>query len=375
MLPSLLVVPLCLAVQQPPLATAGRWLLDAALASPIYKLVLVPQAKSTMVKTAEANGVPWRDALDWIQQQGPWKLEAEDEVAVPEYYRQPFHAYEEGNLSWEAAWEGEIASRAVGARNFPDFGANGEDAFRGAFDEALAEIGASAPTGATIVDLGCGSGISTRRLASNFPNAANVIGLDLSPHFVAVGNRLLEMAREKAAPAAGWRWVQPMQPCTDTRISLARADAAHTGLDDGCADVVSLSLVIHELPPEATLEIVEEAHRLLKPGGQIWITEMDFETPAFAKLRANPVLFSLIRATEPYLDVYADFQPQLPQELSARGFSPVRLAAATGRHFALVATKASDDADGHLGQIDDRRQETAKVDTHLKTWEAKSEQQ
>ena len=63
------------------------------------------------------------------------------------------------------------------------------------------------------------------------------------------------------------------------------------------------------------------------------------------------------------------------QELSARGFSPVRLAAATGRHFALVATKASDDADGHLGQIDDKRQETAKVDTHLKTWEAKSEQQ
>ena len=38
----------------------GRMLLDAALKSPLYKLLLVPQARSTMVKTAEANGVPWR---------------------------------------------------------------------------------------------------------------------------------------------------------------------------------------------------------------------------------------------------------------------------------------------------------------------------
>ena len=88
---------------------AARWLLDAALNSPIYKAVLVPKAKDMMVETAEANGVPWRDALTWIQEQAPWSLntdEQEDAVAVPEYYRQPFHAYEEGNLCWEAAWGG-----------------------------------------------------------------------------------------------------------------------------------------------------------------------------------------------------------------------------------------------------------------------------
>ena len=64
--------------------------------------------------------------------------------------------------------------------------------------------------------------------------------------------------------------------------------------------VVSLSLVIHELPPEVTRAVCAEAYRLLKPGsGQLWITEMDFQTPAFAKLRANPLLFSFIRSTEP----------------------------------------------------------------------------
>ena len=43
--------------------------------------------------------------------------------------------------------------------------------------------------------------------------------------------------------------------------------------------MVSLSLVIHELPPAATREVAAEALRLLKPGGQLWVTEMDFETP------------------------------------------------------------------------------------------------
>ena len=68
--------------------------------------------------------------------------------------------------------------------------------------------------------------------------------------------------------------------------------------------------------------------------------------------------------------MYADYMPRLPAELSALGFGTVRLAAATGRHFALVATKP---AEGDIAPrvVEDRRQATAKADTHLKTWEAK----
>ena len=112
--------------------------------------------------------------------------------------------------------------------------------------------------------------------------------------------------------------------------------------------------------------------RILRPGGALWITEMDFETPAFAKLRANPLLFSLIRSTEPYLDAYAEYQPALAAELAAMGFSTVRLAAATGRHFALLAVKGDAETPG---TVDDRRTETAKEDTHLKTWESKAKDQ
>ena len=251
----------------------GRRLLEAALKSPLYKMLLVPQAKDTMVRTAEANGVPWRAHLEWIKTQGPWKVEDSSDVPIPEYYRQPFHAYEEGNLCWDAAWEGEIASRAVGARNFPDGGADGELLFRGAFDEALDELGADCPDDGVVVDFGCGSGVSTRRLAERFPRARAVKGLDLSPYFVAVGQQLLHLAPTIAGGQPGGDlaetpvWVNAIT--CDDRVSIERADVARTGLDSVSADVVSLSLVIHELPPDATRAIMTEAFRILKPSGQV----------------------------------------------------------------------------------------------------------
>uniref|UniRef100_A0A7S4EVE3 Methyltransferase type 11 domain-containing protein n=2 Tax=Chrysotila carterae TaxID=13221 RepID=A0A7S4EVE3_CHRCT len=371
------------------------------LQSPLYNAVLVPAARRTMVRTAEANGVPWVKSKQWIEQQGPWSLnEAEASVRVPEYYKAPFHSYEKGNLCWDAAWEVEIASKAVGARNFPEHGSEGEEAFRSAFDSALDSLGACCADGGRILDLGCGSGVSTRRLARRFPRAAAVVGVDLSPHFLAVGRKLLELGSRahgngdehadgelsaamhaeasallrdelgaQDAQLCGSRgsWVNPLE--CDGRVSFIRADAADTGLPCESFDVASLALVIHELPPHATRDIVAEAFRVLRPGGQLWITEMDFSTQGFRKLRANPLLFSLIRATEPYLDQYADYQPQLPDDLLATGFRDICLAAATGRHFALVATKPRDGREGRT-EIDDRRLETAKEDTHLNTWEA-----
>eukprot|EP00965_Chrysotila_dentata_P124023 4099224-Pleurochrysis_carterae.AAC.1 len=40
------------------------------LQSPLYNAVLVPAARRTMVRTAEANGVPWVKSKQWIEQQG-----------------------------------------------------------------------------------------------------------------------------------------------------------------------------------------------------------------------------------------------------------------------------------------------------------------
>jgi len=335
-------------------------LMSALLKTPVYKNLLVPASRNMMINTAKENGVPWADAVAWIRGATTWELDDDADVAVPAYYRQPFHAYEPGNLCWEAAWEAEVAGRAVGARNYPAFGAEGEEAFRGAFDDALVAAGARTPgAGDTILDLGCATGHGTRRLAAKFPDAKALVGVDLSPHMLAVARRLPQLCKGDNS------WINVVSD--DARVSYARADAASLPFAEASQNFVVLSFVAHELPPAATRDVVHEAYRVLRPGGQLWVTEMDFETEGFRKLRASPA-FVFIRSTEPYLDVYADFGAAGVAEACAdAGFGRVEAVAATGRHYALVAAK-----DGGRAAFVDRREATKLPDTHLKTWESKS---
>lgn len=349
----------------------AQQVLDFCLKTPIWKYVLVPQARSTMVKTAESNGIPWIAAKEWIvsntQREGIPSI-----IETPSYYQNSFHAYEEGNLCWDAAMEVEIASCSVGARNFPQYGSQGEEFFRGSFEKGLFDAGASVPKGARILDMGCGTGMSTRRLAKSFPQASLIQGIDLSPYFVSVGKQLLRL--EPKSFEEGGDWVSTVE--NDDRIEYAVGDAANSGLPAESFDVVNLSFVLHELPPEAAQAMVDEAMRLLKPGGQLWVCEMDFESPAYAQQRANALLFALIRSTEPYLDVYAESMPSLFSYIRSHSSSG-KVIPATGRHYALVANKGSNAASKEEGKgewIDTRFNDdgTYRVeDTHLQVWETK----
>ena len=343
----------------------GHWLLHQALESPLWKAVLVPQARQKIVSTAEENGIEWNRCKAWLDgSHGPWNTnEALDITHVPAYYREAFHAYQDGNLCWEAALEVELASAAVGARNFPIHGQNGEAAFRRSFEVALDEIGAIVKDGDVIVDLGCGTGMSTRRLARKFPQASKFVGIDLSPYFIQVGKCLL--ALEPKSTQEGGEWVSSVSH--DSRIDYRVGDAAATGLDDDSVDICNLQFVAHELPHAITETIIQEAYRILKPGGQLWVCEMDFESPGFSKQRANPLLFALIRSTEPYLDEYADHSNELREKIK-KTFGRTIVTAATGRHFALMATKGGED-----GTLQDLRFDVdgkyRVEDTHLKVWE------
>ncbi len=356
-------------VKAPPRTGFAQQFLDFALTTAIWKYVLVPQARSTMVKTAEANGIPWKSAKEWLQANAQCRRIIESEFTVPTYYRQAFHAYDEGNLSWDAALEVEIASCSVGARNFPQYGSRGEEAFRGAFESALEQAGAKVPSGAMILDMGCGTGMSTRRLAQNFPQASTIQGMDLSPFFVEIGRQLLTL--QPKSFQEGGPWVSTI--VHDDRINYLVGDAGNTLLESNSYDVVNLQFVLHELPPDATVGIVDEALRLLKPNGQLWICEMDFEAPAYAAQRANAMLFSLLRSTEPYLDEYAESIPSLFAYIQ-KTFSTTTVVPATGRHYALVATKSSKNERKEEQWMTDLRfnQDGSYCveDTHLKVWES-----
>lgn len=381
-------------------------LLNFALESPLWKYVLVPQARKTMIDTAEANGIEWRQAKEWIEsqqkkQRGGGTLSPLDPpVSYPSYYQQgAFHAYDQGNLCWDAALEQEIASRAVGARNFPQFGQEGDLAFRQSFWRGMLKAGAKLPTSKTsepivAVDMGCGTGLSSRTLATTefVVEGGNqkcyidkVIGLDLSPYYIEVGKTLLSLA-----PLAGMTqqssdtaikndaWINPIEERAKDTVELRVANIEDTGIESNSVDIVQILFVLHELPAPNAANVIKEAHRIVKPGGQVWMGEMDFQAPAYAAQRANALLFSLIRATEPYLDEYADGFVAAVKSTVEAFFEKVVWTAATGRHYAVVATKGKDDTSSggeNNSVVEDYRflpnGDYAIEDTHLQLWESK----
>ena len=395
-------------------------LLNVALGSPLWDYVLVPQARKTMADTAEANGIAWRQQKEWMEGRvrerigfttsssssnavnlpvNDWPdLHRSQPIHIPDYYKEAsFHAYQEGNLCWDAGLEQEIASRAVGARNFPKFGVDGDTAFRQAFAEGLDQAGARLPSPTQVsgrvvaVDLGCGTGLSSRTLASTLfettTDSANhpqqqqrmfdkVIGMDLSPYYIEVGKTLLELDDTNSN-----EWINPIDPRTKDVVELKVANVEDTQLPSDSVDIVQILFVLHELPALQAANVIREAYRILKPNtGQLWMGEMDFQAPHFAAQRANPLLFSLIRATEPYLDDYADGFATHVQPTLVELFDTVTWTAATGRHYACVATKGSSDNNNTSGsrnacKVVDKRflsnGDYAIEDTHLQLWENK----
>jgi len=103
-----------------------------------------------------------------------------------------------------------------------------------------------------ILDLGCGTGSTTLMLQQAFPQA-QVVGLDLSPY-------MLVMADYKATTAG-------------LNIQWRHGNAAETGFPDASFDLVTASLLFHEIPPAATQSILREAFRLLTPGGEVLILD------------------------------------------------------------------------------------------------------
>jgi ubiquinone/menaquinone biosynthesis C-methylase UbiE len=271
------------------------------------------QARQMMIKRAERIGVPWRNevkklqARDWTQDIAQVE---NPQVNYPDYYLTSFHAYEKGNLSWQAAFELEVAARAVHAGIWQDAGTQGDAKLRQSYHDIL-KVKLPQPPQA-ILDVGCGVGLSTFSLQEVYPQA-QVTGLDLSSYFLAV---------------AKYRTQQ-----SQAHINWVHASAESTGLPDAAFDVVSLCLICHELPQSATREIFAEARRLLRPGGHISIMDMNPQSEAFKKM--PPYILTLLKSTEPYLDQY--FTLDIEQALVEAGFQTPTVTLNSPRHRTVIA--------------------------------------
>lgn len=279
------------------------------------------RARKMMVDRAERLGVPWRAeaaalqtrdwSADWAAVQNPALA---DPAAYPDYYRVSFHAYEAGNLGWEPASEVDSAARTVHSTLWGGLDPEGDAKLRAAYHDSIARAIAAPPR--DVLDLGCSTGRSTFALQRVYPDA-NLTGLDLSPHFLAVAR----YRAEREPDGARIRWVH--------------APAEATGLPDESFDLVSACLVYHELPQSAAIAILREARRLLRPGGCVAIMDMNPQSEVYAAMPS--FVLTLLKSTEPYLDQY--FSLDLAQAMAEAGFEPPAVARTTPRHRSLVARK------------------------------------
>ena len=106
-----------------------------------------------------------------------------------------------------------------------------------------------------IVDLGCGFGKSTWFLKMRHPEA-EVIGVDLA-----------EPCLRLAARRANAKGLE---------IRFRQANAAETGLETHSAELVTATMLIHELPLEVLGAVFQEVARLLAPGGLLRILDFQF---------------------------------------------------------------------------------------------------
>jgi len=291
----------------------GSWLVNGILAIKPLANFAKHQARQMIVKRAEKIGVPWTQeveklkARDWdsdfAQVQNP-------QISYPEYYLKPFHAYEKGDLCWEAALEVEVAAKAVHARIWQGTGVEGDSQLRQSYHDILQAEIPHAPQ--DIIDLGCSVGMSSLALQTVYPQA-KITGVDLSPYFLAV---------------AHYRSQQQQ-----TNINWVHAAGESTGFEDNSFDLASMFLICHELPQSATRNIFAEMRRILRPGGYLAIMDMNPQAEAYKKMPTY--VLTLLKSTEPYMDEY--FSLDMAKTLIETGFHSPSIISNSPRHRTIIA--------------------------------------
>jgi ubiquinone/menaquinone biosynthesis C-methylase UbiE len=287
---------------------------------PIYK-VMKHQARQVLIKTAEKNGIPWRKHYQQLEASEVKKIFSEinnPNLNYPDYYQKPFHAYDAGNLCWKAAFEAESATYSMGLRVWKNEKISWETAherLRSSFHQVLNNY---LPKSVNhVLDIGCSVGVSTRSLhhylkQNSHPNV-QTIGLDLSPYMLAVAKH----------------------QDTQADITWKHANAEKTDFPDDFFDVVTLQFLIHELPHQATQNIFQEVLRILRPGGCLALVDNNPQSPVIQNL--PPVLFTLMKSTEPWSDDYYTFDVEAA--LKEIGFEYKTTVASDPRHRTIIGIK------------------------------------
>ena len=150
----------------------------------------------------------------------------------------------------------------------------------------------------SILDIGCGFGKSTLPFVSRFPNA-DVEAIDISAPCLILA-------------------AQTARDSESRNVHYRQMDAQDTRYDDESFDLVTSTMFLHELPTEAINGVLDEAFRLLRPGG--YMAHLDFYIIPDAFQRFLHYGHG-IRNNEPFMQDLAEMD--LHAVLSSKGFEEI----------------------------------------------------
>lgn len=216
----------------------------------------------------------------------------EPTTRYPKYYLQNFHHQTDGYLSDHSAdlYDLQVELLFSGAA----------DAMRrrvlAPLKQGLAAAAIASPDSCRILDIACGTGRTLQMLRQALPEAA-LYGVDLSPAY-------LRKANQRLAALPG------------ELPQLAQTNAEQLPYVDHYFHGLTCVFLFHELPAAARQAVINEAFRVLQPGGTLVICDsmqLDDSPELSAAMENFPAIFH-----EPY---YRDYvRDDLSDRLRAAGF-------------------------------------------------------
>ncbi|KAL3910979.1 MAG: hypothetical protein SGARI_001866 [Bacillariaceae sp.] len=190
---------------------------------------------------------------------------------------------------------------------------------------------------ANVLDMCCGVGISTRALREAFPESEMVVGMDTSPEMITMANFLtnhLGFFKPIAKFFAQLKQIRFSNKAfkntrTFCRPTFSMGNAEQTEMPEHSFDLVTIMYAFHEAPKEGRDRILQEAYRILQPGGTLAVVDISTDyTPSDTML-----------AGEPYV---LEYQKNIHRQLkSMRGFSKVRYEDIVPNHVGMWTLKRS----------------------------------